>query len=745
MSSPALQKFTDKLAGLKSAGDGWVGKCPAHQDDHASLSISEGDDGRVLVHCHAGCKTADILNALGFSLGDLFPPRDQARSDRDPIATYQYRDLDGELMYEVLRFRPKDFRQRRPDGAGGWIWRMKGVRYLPYRLNELRNIETVVIVEGEKDADRLWSLGIPATTNAGGAGKWRQIQSKILKDAGCRRIVVVPDNDAPGQKHAEDVATVSRREDLAVSIIPLPGVPEHGDVSDWFGQGHTVDELAALIAATPYVVPRTAEAAPAPLTSTIVVAPAGPDALADPTAYAPSGGDGIPYDAGAARAFRDRYGDRVRWDHTQKRWLVWDQHFWRPDWNAEVDRLAKRHVALWQQEAMASTGYVHRRALVNFALKLDSQTALESMLRSAKSELPISTQGTEWDQDNWVLGCPNGVLDLRTGELRDGRREDWITRQVAVPYDPAATCPRWEKFIGEIFCDDEFIMEYIKLALGYSLTGDSSGRCFFMCLGDGANGKSVFLNAVEHVWGSYARRAKMTTFVGGDGSDKFDLWDFNGRRLILASETKPRERMNEHILKQLTGDETIVTERKYADDMAIKPVCKIWFAINHEPRVRDDSAGFWERVRLVRFEQSFIGEKRDPHLIETLRDEAPGILAWAVRGCLDWCSIFGRTLPVPYKILAATAEFQEHEDPLAEFMGERTELDDGGSCTFTALYAEYREWAKANGLSERAQMSAKAVGQHLKRKGYTCIEKHPKRYVGLKIVRPPTDRLDFSR
>ena len=238
-------RFLNTLHGVRRSGAGWMARCPAHEDRQASLSVAAGDDGRALVHCHAGCSIGAVTGAVGLTPAELCEPR-EAREPRrrEIVATYDYTDADGKLAYQVVRYAPKDFRQRRPDGTG-WSWSLAGVERVPYRLPELVAAPadaTVYIVEGEKDADRLAALGLVATCNAGGAGKWHPSFAAHL--AG-RSVVILPDNDNPGRHHAEQV-----REALApfaqVRILELPELPDKGDVSDWLAAGGTVEALQAL-------------------------------------------------------------------------------------------------------------------------------------------------------------------------------------------------------------------------------------------------------------------------------------------------------------------------------------------------------------------------------------------------------------------------------------------------------------------------------------------------------------------
>ena len=203
-----IDDVLSQLDQVKRNGAGWSARCPGDDKNRASLSISVGDDDRVLVKFYAGCEFPDIVKSAGLKTGDFFGPGDNNGQPRSKqiVATYDYHDADGALVFQVVRMEPKGFPQRRPDGAGGWIWNLKGVQRVLYRLPELLAADPgswVLIPEGEKDAGRLADLGCIATTNPGGAGKWRVAYDKPL--AG-RRVAILPDHDEPGCKHADEVA-----------------------------------------------------------------------------------------------------------------------------------------------------------------------------------------------------------------------------------------------------------------------------------------------------------------------------------------------------------------------------------------------------------------------------------------------------------------------------------------------------------------------------------------------------------
>jgi hypothetical protein len=245
MTTP-FEEIVKRLGGV----NGQMARCPAHDDSNPSLSVSEGADGRVLLHCHAGCTAEEVVDELGLTMADLFPDQGRRPGGRDMVKTFPYTDENGDLLFEVVRYLPKDFRQRRPDGRGGWVWSLGDVRRVLYRLPEVvaavKEDTRIFVVEGERDADTLVSSGCCATTNPGGAGRWRPEYGEVLRGAG---VVILPDNDGPGRRHARQVARHLHGVAAWVKVVTLPAGK---DVTEWFEvHGGTLKELARLRRAAP--------------------------------------------------------------------------------------------------------------------------------------------------------------------------------------------------------------------------------------------------------------------------------------------------------------------------------------------------------------------------------------------------------------------------------------------------------------------------------------------------------------
>ncbi|QDU73497.1 hypothetical protein Pan97_04700 [Bremerella volcania] len=239
------------LKNVKKTKSGWQAHCPAHSDQHSSLSVTEGEDGRALIHCHADCPPDQVCASMGLQMSDLMPNETEFNPSKKPdkgkiVKTYAYEDEAGKLLMESVRYENKTFRQRKPDGHDGWDWTVKGVRVVPFRLPQLlaNPDASVFIVEGEKDVHSLEAIGLVATCNAGGAGKWNQEHAQFLQN---RDVIILPDNDEAGEKHAEKVAQTLVGLARSIKLIHLPGLPLKGDVSDWIESGGTDDKLAELV------------------------------------------------------------------------------------------------------------------------------------------------------------------------------------------------------------------------------------------------------------------------------------------------------------------------------------------------------------------------------------------------------------------------------------------------------------------------------------------------------------------
>ena len=402
-------------------------------------------------------------------------------------------------------------------------------------------------------------------------------------------------------------------------------------------------------------------------------------------------------DLGNMHYFIDLFGHVIRFDQARKRWLVWRRHRWEPDSLRRVDCAAQRAARRRLTEALNVLTTRNSEAL-KWALQSENRARIESVIALAQTHEVISVSTvTGWDSDPWLLAVPNGVIELKTGRRRDGRQEDRITRQAAVEFDPKATCPRWTRFVSEVLNDDMELITFTRRAIGYTLTGDVREDVWFGAWGDGSNGKSTLFKVLDDVLGEYGYVAPFSLVEKGRGDNKrdFDIANLQNMRFVMASEASEGGYWDEERLKRLSGGDTLHAEIKFGPEFNFDPTHKLWFMFNHRPRVRDHSHGFWRRVRLIPFLQKFQGARDDKTLPEKLHSERAGILAWAVRACLEWQQ-YG--LPVPQAVLEAGADYETKEDTLSEFLN--CHVDPSGPGFYLRdVFKLYSEWTKSEGLT----------------------------------------------
>ncbi|MHB9023141.1 MAG: phage/plasmid primase, P4 family [Armatimonadota bacterium] len=669
-----LDNILARLQGVKRQRNGYLARCPAHADRKPSLSVTE-KDGRVLLHCHAGCRAEEVTRALGLELRDLFTQPPASSFSRKPtervVAAYEYHDAAGAVRYQVVRLEPKGFRQRRPNGNGGWIWNLQGVEPLLYRLPWVRSAAAhggqVFIVEGEKDVCALKTGGLIATCNSGGAGKWQPGFADELRGA---QVVILPDNDAPGRAHALEVAESLYGKAASVKIFALPDLPEKGDVSDWLADGHTCRQLIDL-----------AEDAPA----------------WTPGKHVPAGFP--PTDLGNAERLVAAHGHELRYNVSAEAWLRWTGQTWQQDETGDIHRLAAGVVRGIGAEAEQLPGKEERRELFRHALRSESEGRLGAMIHLARYREGIPVAATDLDWAAHLLAVNNGTLDLRTGRLHPHDPADLITKLAPVTYDKEATCPRWEQFLREVFLDDAALIAYVQRLAGYLLTGETSEQAVFLLVGKGANGKSVLVETLRSLLGDYAKDTPFSTFLERRETNTADLAALVGARMVTASEGEGQQSFNESLLKRLSGGDPVTCRYLYKAFFSYTPTYKVLIATNEVPRLHAQNLAMRRRVKLLPFRQTFYAPEdgktplRDDTLRGKLRLELSGILNWALRGCLQWQD---NGLQPPPIVLEGTNDLFQSFDPLADFLDEKCMRGPQEQIEVGTLWKVYVDWCETN-------------------------------------------------
>lgn len=349
-------------------------------------------------------------------------------------------------------------------------------------------------------------------------------------------------------------------------------------------------------------------------------------------------------------------------------WCAWTGARWERGATGAAVRLAKDTVRSIYAEAEHGADEEERAAIAKWAMRSESEARLTAMLDLAKRESEMEAHPDNFDGDPLLLNCANGTLDLRTGELRPHDPADKFTRITSTPYKPSEDCPTWLAFLDRIFSGNRRIIDFVQRAAGYTLTGDTGEQCLFFCYGTGANGKSTFLETLRAAAGDYGQSAEFSTFLArkGEGA-RNDIARMAGVRYISAIESGEGQRLNEPVIKALTGGDTVTARFLFKEFFEYKPQFKVWLAANHKPVIRGTDNAIWRRIRLIPFTVTIPEGERDSKLPAKLRAELPGILAWAVKGCLDWQR---ERLGLPEEVKTATAEYRADMDTLAAFIAD---------------------------------------------------------------------------
>jgi len=414
-------------------------------------------------------------------------------------------------------------------------------------------------------------------------------------------------------------------------------------------------------------------------------------------------------DAGNARRLVARHGKDLRYVYAWGRWIVWDETRWRVDDGGEVVRRAKETARATYHKA-GSGGLVDKK-LAEHAMRSESRRAVDAMIYLAQSEPGVAVRPEDLDAEPFLLNAANGTVDLRTGELKEHRRGDLMTKIAPVDYDPQATAPTFDAFLERIL-STKALRKFVQRVLGYAAVGENSEEVLVILHGTGANGKSTLVNAAMQALGGYAMQAAPDLLLAKRDSHPTELADLFGARFVASVETDEGRRLAEGLVKQLTGRDPIKARRMREDFWQFEPTHTVFLATNHRPEVRGTDHAIWRRIKLVPFDIAIPEAEQDKRLAAKLRDELPGILAWIVRGHLEYQR---EGLGEPEEVKAATAGYRSDMDLLAAFIEERCVVRDGVWVKFVDLYRDYEAWCQAG--NEQAK-TKRQFGTLLKDRGF---------------------------
>ena len=775
-----LDQFLERFTESREEGDGWVAVCPSHSDSHPSLRVAVGNRGQVLLKCRAGCETSAVLKAMNLTFGDLAnidtegvtvrATSEDVPASEDEVAALaarleQYGNalrLDGPEPYQYLErrfgltqddadrlglgraddlgggprlvvpFRDKDgvprgyqARAIQPDATVRWLGAKspQGASWskLAWFPGSTGWAE-VIITEGPGDALTACGVGYDSIAIRGAALASNQtVVDTIVEWVGDRPVVVFGDNDDSGRKFADTLVGALSR--AGVSTVASAS-PREGDVTEW-RENRTetftrefIDAVGAAIASAPSEIQaRLAALSAADLN-----------------------------DLGMARRLLEhiQQDGGVRFTPEAGFYLL-NNGVWEQDKLDEVRTLAQQSArALYDEvdellvlvmdlpdgpEKEQYLSMIGR--IAGFARHANNTLGINSMIRELQSLRGVAVDIGDFDTHHDLLACKNGVINLRTGDLLDHNPALLLTRRLDLDYKPDAKCERWDRFLIEVFPDNPDVVPFMQRMVGYGITGHTDEQTFVVHWGTGSNGKSVFIDTLTDVFRSITVTTPFSTFEQKPaGGIPNDLAALNGARLVMASEGEQGKPMAEAVLKRVTGKDYISARFMRREFFEFRPQFLLMLATNAKPNFRGQDEGLWRRVKLIPWKRYFAPSERDHYLEAKLLTEAEGILAWAVRGAVEW---FANGLQDPACITGATDEYRQTSDALADFISGHYEMDREASTPGKVLWDDYLNWVEDERLPLKEQWSRKAFFGALEERGYPKKKtKHGVAFTGLR-------------
>lgn len=763
-----VDELLGRFAELAEQPDGgFLAICPAHNDSNPSLRIWVGEDRKVRVTCRAGCAFGDIAEAAKLRPADFFgvsgdvpmvavePPAlvgsrfsnalgmfiEDARAHLgESAAALDY--LAGRFGISEDMARDLGLGYAGPDAVNPLPWLSRSFRAFPRVTVPLFNFNgdphglqgrdisgkcpgrwlslsnpdghrwgsygvfrggagyaPWIITEGPGDGLTATALGYDSVVVRGASlVSSPELMREIADGVQGRMVVVCGDADRAGQEFNRRIADGFRPFGIEVFALELP--EGEGDITAWREsnpEGFAGAFHAAVKAARP--VPSADATRHAAVSA----------ALAERT-----GADAVSTDQGAEAGrilgnLIERYGDTdamnahalVAWTQGRIRYApglgfyVWNGRVW------ERSETKVRQEVHRMGAALVLAGKTEQAKAFLMTTRID---ALMTELRSVPS---VYVAPADFDARPELLSFANGTVNLRTGELRPHSLDDMLTYALEIDYVPSAPASRWGSFLGEIFPNDPDLVPYMQRLIGYGITGHTDEQAFAVLWGKGANGKSVLTDTLSYVFGRVSKTTPFATFEEkASGGIPNDIAALRGARLVMASEGESGKPMSEAVLKRVTGKDVVSARFLRQEFFEFRPSFLLMLATNHKPKFRGQDDGLWRRVKMIPFKRFFAPHERDYSLDATLRAEAEGIAAWAVRGAMEW---FANGLQDPACISQATAEYRDSSDALAGFFPGVIERAEGAVTLGSEVYNAYREWCEAEGLPNKEIWTRKAL------------------------------------
>ena len=411
-------------------------------------------------------------------------------------------------------------------------------------------------------------------------------------------------------------------------------------------------------------------------------------------------------DTGNADRFVDKFKDIVRYSYVDKGWYFYNGKKWEFDLIGHVKSLTEEVIKDMRKELAYCETEEEEKAFFKHLKYTRNNRGKTNMLKESEHRLPILPD--EFDKRKDVFNCMNGVIDLRNGKLIDHSYDQFLSKMSYVEYTDNIDCPRWMEFLNQTFDHDTELIHYIQKAIGYSMTGSTKEQCVFFCYGNGRNGKSTFLDIIAAIMGDYATNIQPETIMvqNRQSGANSDIARLKGARFVTTVEPNQGARINEGLLKQLTGGDTVTARHLYGREFEFEPEFKLWMATNHKPIIRGRDLGIWRRMHLIPFTVEIPDNKVDKNLKYKLKRELTGILNWAVEGAIKWQR---EGLKMPKAVMNAVKEYKSEMDVVTAFLEDCT-IQGPGEVKSSELYKAYVDWADAN---NEYKMSKTMFGKEL--------------------------------
>ncbi|WNO28754.1 DNA primase/helicase [Microbacterium phage FlameThrower] len=770
-----LQEFLGKLDVREEERDGWLCRCPAHDDAKASLRVTVSEEsGKVLIKCRAGCSNTKVMEALGMTIKDLAAmkadpevaehttasndalPEESAIAELGAQLDTWALDLEGPLGHDALAYAAQRFGLEPEDarrlglgvtaslGGGPRLvvpFRDLNGRPLGFQARALNNVaqvrwagpanpakaswtrigffpgtsgwEEVIITEGPGDALTAVSTGYDALAIRGaGLVENAATLDRVAEMLQGRTAVIAGDGDSAGKQFSAKLAEALVARGVTAKILPMR---DGLDLSDWRAEDPAWFRQGFVKEVTKL--------------GTVT----GKQARLRRWSY--------PFaDIGGAQYLRDKLaneGHPLRFTDAAGFFQL-QNGVWVKTADGDVRTAAQMigrdlhelyNAAVDDDPDFAANAWRYKQIV-------ETSRGIDSVLKELKSLPGIRAELDDFDRHPHLLAVRNGVVDLKTGQLLPHDPSLLLTRRIDLDYRSAARAPRWMQFLQEVFPDQPEMPGYMQRVVGYGITGETDEQVFIVNYGTGANGKSIWSDVITTIFDPITTITPFSTFEArrGDGVPN-DLAALAGARLVIAPEGNQGKLMDEALLKRVTGQDKITARFLRREFFEYRPQFLLLMATNYKPAFKGQDEGLWRRVKLIEWRRYFKPEERDHGLQDKLMAEAEGILAWAVAGAVQW---YAGGLQEPASITAVTDDYRRQSDALIEFLSltEDSIYTKGGPGDWVArtdLFRDFQDWADAENFLDLKGWSSRAFYRAVEERGYPAAKRNG--VMGFKYIR----------